>query len=219
MSQGTKAPRPKIIINYACSLDGKIAFPDKSRARLSSEEDRKRVHELRGRVDAILVGIGTVLADDPSLLVKAEYVPFGNQPLRIVLDSGARTPPTAKCLFGDARTLIVTADECTKDVHGAQMLRCGKGHVDLHRLLAQLWGRNIRTILVEGGGTVLWSFISQGLFDDLFIYIAPLIIGGSTSPTGADGEGFARIEMCPNVRVETAEKYPGGGIFIHAVRA
>jgi len=215
----SQKPRPRVIINYACSLDGKIALPDRRRVRLSSEEDKKRVHQLRGRVDAILVGIGTVLSDDPSLLVDKEYLPHGNQPYRIILDSNARTPPTSKCLYGGGKTIIVTSEECSKNIQGAEMLRCGKGRVDIQKLLTLLPGMNINTILVEGGGTVLWSFLSQGLFDEIFIYIAPLIIGGSTSPTGADGEGFNHIDLCRRVKIISAEIYPGGGVLIHAVRA
>lgn len=210
--------RPKIIINYACSLDGKIAFPDKSRARLSSEADKRRVHVLRSEVDAVLVGIGTVLADDPSLIVKKEYVPKAKQPLRIILESRGRTPNDARCLGGGGRTLIVTSGRSRKSIAGAEMLRCGDDRVDIPLLLDFLWKRGIRTLLVEGGGTVLWSFISQNLFDEIYVYIAPLVIGGSTSPTGADGPGFGRIEDCAQVKVDTVEKFQGGGVLVHAVR-
>jgi 2,5-diamino-6-(ribosylamino)-4(3H)-pyrimidinone 5'-phosphate reductase len=210
--------RPKVIINYACSLDGKIAFPDKSRARLSSEEDKRRVHLLRSKVDAILVGVGTILADDPSLLVKDKYVRNPKQPLRIILDSRCRTPRTAKCLGPGARTLIVTSGRCDRGVAGAEILRCGEGEVDLPLLLDYLWKKGIRSLLVEGGGTVLWSFISQRFFDEIYVYIAPIEIGGSRSPTGADGPGFERIEECARVRFVSARKFPGGGVLVHVKR-
>ena len=103
--------RPYIIINCAMSLDGKIALPNKKQARISSEEDMARVHKLRASVDAILVGIGTVLADNPKLTVKKEYVKKARNPVRIVLDSHFRTPENEEVMKPNARTIIVTTSK------------------------------------------------------------------------------------------------------------
>src|SRR6267378_7924475 len=105
--------RPRVIINAAMSVDGKIALSDGKAVRLSNEEDLRRVHRLRAEVDAILVGVGTVLMDDPKLTVKSEYAK-GRNPLRIVLDSDGKTPKGSHVLDGSAPTLIVTSEECDR---------------------------------------------------------------------------------------------------------
>lgn len=207
--------RPRVVLNYAMSLDGKIAFPGGARARLSCEEDMRRVHLLRNEVDAILVGVGTVLADDPSLRVKERFVPEPHHPLRIILDSRGRTPETARCL-GKGECLIVTSDRCERSIPHAEMLRCGGHQVDLHRLMSSLTSRGVRNLLVEGGSRVLWSFLSAGLLDELYVYAAPLVIGGTRSPTPAAGPGFTSIEECPPLQYVSVERL-GEGVLLHAV--
>jgi 2,5-diamino-6-(ribosylamino)-4(3H)-pyrimidinone 5'-phosphate reductase len=183
------AVRPRILINCASSIDGKIAYPDGSRARLSGPEDLRRMHAMRNRVDAILVGVGTVLADDPSLSVKEEHVRGKlRTPAKVVLDSSCRTPPGARLLASPGTAIIVTAEECVESVPGAEMLRCGSGRVDLERLMAALAARGIRTVMVEGGGETIASFLSAGLWDEMTVYCAPVVIGGEGGPTIADGE-------------------------------
>ena len=119
--------KPKILVNVAMSADGKIALPNRTEVKISGAEDFKRVHELRDRVDAIVVGIGTVLADDPKLTVKEKYVEEPDHPLKVVLDSKARTPDDAQ-LYDKGEFLIATTESADKK----GWVRCGEGdRVDL----------------------------------------------------------------------------------------
>src|SRR5437879_6396156 len=156
--------RPRVIINAAMSVDGKIALSDGKSVRLSNEEDLGRVHRMRASVDAILVGVGTVLMDDPKLTVKSEYAK-GRNPLRVILDSTGKTPETAHVLDGSSPTLIVTSRECDRKFPRAEVQRFGTHRVDLGALLDHLAARGLNRILVEGGSTVIWSFLHEGLAD------------------------------------------------------
>src|SRR5437016_6335313 len=170
------AVRPRVVINAAMSVDGKIALSDGKGVRLSNEEDLRRVHRLRAKVDAILVGVGTVLKDDPKLTVKTEYAK-GRNPLRVVLDSDGKTPATSHVLDGSAATLIVTSEECKRTFAPAEVWRLGDDKVDLGRLLDHLAKRGVRTVLVEGGSTVIWSLLRKGLADELKAICSILILG------------------------------------------
>lgn len=207
----------KTIINCAMSADGKIALPSRRQTRISNDEDIERVQLLRKRSDAVLVGVGTVLADDPKLAVKERYASSGKQPVRIVLDSGCRTPEGAEVLKGDARTIVVTNEGCDKSVPGAEMLRLGNDLVDLHRLLEVLDDMGIQTLLVEGGATVIWSFLQEGLADELSVFVGSLIIGGSGSPTVADGEGFASLSDVRRLRLIEVERLGDGALLRYEV--
>src|SRR5437763_12241831 len=156
------AVRPRVIINAAMSVDGKIALPDGKGVRLSNEEDLRRVHRLRAAVDAILVGVGTVLKDDPKLTVKSEYAK-GRNPLRVVLDSDGKIPESAHVLDGSAPTLIVTSEGSDRSFPLAEVLRLGTDEVDLQALLDRLAARGVTTILAEGASMVRWSFLGRGL--------------------------------------------------------
>jgi 2,5-diamino-6-(ribosylamino)-4(3H)-pyrimidinone 5'-phosphate reductase len=180
------------------SADGKIALSSRRQTRISSEEDMKRVYELRHRCDAVLVGIGTVLSDDPKLTVKERYVSNPKQPLRIVLDSRGRIPGDAQILSPVADTLVVVTDGFFRNIDGAETVVCGGGKVNLHQLMEILDERGIGTLLVEGGETVIWSFLEQGLANEMYIYVGSLIIGGSSSPTPTGGKGAQNEkEMIP----------------------
>lgn len=181
--------RPYVIINCAMSADGKIALPSRIQTRISNEEDIRRVYELRNRCDAILVGINTVLSDDPKLIVKSEYVKKRKKPIRIVLDSKGRVPMNAKILDSSAKTIVVTSEQCKRKITKAEVIKCGNSRVDLHRALSILYDRGIKSLLIEGGETVIWSFLKEGLADELHIFIGSMIIGGKKSPTLAGGDG------------------------------
>ena len=187
------------------SADGKIALKSRRQTDISNEADKKRVHELRNSVDAILVGIGTVLADDPKLTVKKKYVPAPRRPTRIVLDSSGRTPHGAHVLDGQAKTIIVTSEECSAEMPNAEMIRCGKGRVDIAALLPILEGKGIKTVLVEGGAEVIWSFLESRLADELQLFIGSIVIGGDGSPTPAGGEGVASREDAVELRLKEAK--------------
>jgi 2,5-diamino-6-(ribosylamino)-4(3H)-pyrimidinone 5'-phosphate reductase len=188
--------RPRVIVNCAMSADGKIASRARKQTRLSDEKDMARVHRLRNECDAILIGIGTVMADDPSLLVKKKYIEGKvRQPVRIVLDSRCRIPKSAKVLAGSAKTILAVTENHAKKVGNAEVLACGKGkRVDLNILLDKLAKRGVKKVLVEGGGETIWSFVKAGLVDTFIVFIGSRLIGGRSAPTPMDGEGFASEE-------------------------
>lgn len=202
-----------IIVNCAMSVDGKIALKTRRQTRISSPEDIARVHLLRNSVDAILVGIGTVLADDPKLTVNEKYVPNPRQPARIVLDSMGRTPENAQVLKGPGKTIIVTAEECTKQIGNALMLRCGKGKVDVVKAVEELEKLGIRKMLVEGGGTIIWEFLNKKLVDEMNVYVGSIVIGGKDAPTVADGEGANTLEEIVRLKLQGFERI-GDGILL-----
>jgi 2,5-diamino-6-(ribosylamino)-4(3H)-pyrimidinone 5'-phosphate reductase len=201
--------RPYIIINCAMSLDGKLALPTRKQTKISSEGDIARVHRLRASVDGILVGIGTILSDDPSLTVKSRYVPDAKNPVRIVLDSYGRIPEKSKVLNDDAPTIIAVSKKCRKKrIRNAEMLKTGSARVDIAALLGELKKRGIDRLLVEGGGRVIWSFLKDGLFDELNVYVGSVAIGGG--PTLADGSGIKSLEDAVRLKLESAERLDDG---------
>jgi 2,5-diamino-6-(ribosylamino)-4(3H)-pyrimidinone 5'-phosphate reductase len=185
--------RPRVIINCACSADGKLATVERRQTKISSKEDLKRVQSLRASVDAILVGIGTIVADDPHLTVKREYLGKNRNvknPTRVVVDSRLRIPRRARVLDGRAKTIVATASKSKKTLGNAEILVCGKkGKVDLGRLMNELAKRGTKKLLVEGGGELIWSFLREGLADELRIFVGSLVLGGKNAPTVADGVG------------------------------
>ncbi len=206
--------RPKVIVNVAMSADGKIALPDKTEVKISGEEDFERVHHLRNTVDAILVGIGTVLADDPKMTVKRKYVDDPTHPLKIVLDSHARTPPDAQ-LFSKGEHLIVT----TEDNDKKGWIKCGEGdEVDLHQLMDILEERGVEKLLVEGGGEVIYSFFREGLVDEFNVFVGSMVIGGQDAPTPADGPGAQSIDDIVNLKLISHEKMDDGILLRYRVK-
>lgn len=182
--------RPRVIVNCAMSADGKIANRLRKQVRLSDEADMARVHRLRNSCDAIMVGVGTVVADDPSLLVKPKYVDAVMQPVRVVLDPTCRTPKGSKVLDGKVRTILVAVEGRSRKIKGAEVIVCGSGRIDLPMLLDRLGEMGMRSVLVEGGGNTIWGFVRARLVDEFKVFISSTIIGGGLSPTPVDGEGF-----------------------------
>jgi len=204
---------PKVIINCAMSADGKIALRTRRQTKISNEADRRRVHQLRNRCAAILVGIETVLADDPKLTVNPKYVKNPRRPVRIVLDSSGRTPAKALVLDGSARTLIVTNERCRKVFRNADTLRCGKKEVDLRRLVAVLGRRGFKSVLVEGGSKVIWSFLASKVADEVSIFIGSMVIGGEGAPTAAGGEGAPDEKAIVALRLKSSRAL-GNGVLL-----
>ena len=208
--------RPHVTVNFAMSVDGKIALPARKPTRISDEEDLRRVHQLRATCDAVLVGVGTVLADDPKLTVKPEYA-TGRNPLRVVLDSEGRTPEGAHVLNRDAPTLIVTTADCAKTFPNAEVARFGQDSVDLPALLEFLGGKGVRRLLVEGGEEVIWSFLHGRLADEVKVFVGSMVIGGRTSPTPAGGAGAQHLEEIVPLKLESAKPLGSGVLLEYAV--
>jgi 2,5-diamino-6-(ribosylamino)-4(3H)-pyrimidinone 5'-phosphate reductase len=211
--------RPHVIINCAMSADGKIASPMRKQLRISCEKDIARMYRLRNKVDAVMVGVGTILSDDPKLTVKETYVKHPRQPLRVVLDSKGRTPSHAQVLNDVARTVVMTAKgtkKTSKKSH-IEVVECqtdGNGFIDVKYALELLYRKGVRTLLVEGGGTVIWNFLHRKVVDDLYIYLGPCIIGGRDTPTVADGEGITGNEEAIPLKIVEVKRV-GPGLLIH----
>jgi len=209
--------RPRVIVNCAMSADGKIALETRRQTRLSSDEDIARVHRLRNRCDAILVGIETVLGDDPGLLVKQKYVRKARRPLRVVLDSKGRTPPGAKIVSPDARTLIAVAGSPVPNRWGpnVEIVRTGPGpKVSIPALMHELGRRGVRSLLVEGGGETIWSFLRAGVVDRLMIYVGSLALGGR-GPTPCGGEGAQNLEEAVLLKLARTQRLGTGVLLVY----
>lgn len=203
----------KTIINCAMSADGKIALKSRRQTNISDEQDKKRVHELRNSVDAILVGVDTVISDDPKLTVNEKYVKSARHPTRIVLDSDGRTPADALVLNGAAKTIIVTNERCSKTFPNAEVIRCGKDDVDIERLVPELEKKGIRKMLVEGGSKIIWSFLKTRIADEVCIFIGSMVIGGECAPTPAGGPGAENEKGIVHLRLKDAEVL-GSGVLV-----
>lgn len=200
------------------SADGKIASPTRKQLRISSEEDIKRMYELRSQCDAVLVGVETILADDPKLTVKDTYVSHPKQPLRVVLDTNARTPAHALVVNDAAKTLIITKKGKEKSYHKSHIEVIGcktqdDGLIEVTCALDLLYKKGVRSLLVEGGGTIIWNFLKNKVVDDLFVFIGPYVIGGKCTPTLVDGKGITDGQMLPLKICEV--KRIGCGVLIH----
>jgi len=206
-----RAGRPFVTWKYAASLDGRTAAADGSSRWITSSEARADAHRLRAESDAVLIGSGTVLADDPHLAVrKAELT--RRQPWRVVLDSAARTPPGARMLDEVAPTLVLTGPE-QADGPRAQALRAAGAEVvgvpaaaggpglDLKAVLAVLAEREIVSVLLEGGATLAGSFLTARLIDRVVGYVAPVLIGGDGLAALA-GPGAPAIDAAMRFRLD-----------------
>ena len=197
--------RPFVFINVAASADGKISDESRRQVRISCKADLKRVDMLRATSDAVMVGIGTVLSDNPKLTVKAGDLMAlrmkrgkNRQPLRVVVDSRCRVPPDAEVLSGEAETLIAVshaADEekvkLVAEKENVEVVRFGKERVDLPALVEYLKvKKGVDRLMVEGGATLNHAMLREGLVDEISIYYGSMIIGGKLSPTIVDGESF-----------------------------
>ncbi len=196
-------------MNCAASIDGKLSTAGRSRVRISDGKDMERVSYARTAHDAIAVGIGTILADDPSL-TGALPGKLRRSVARVVFDSKGRTPEASRVLHGTGTTYIVTTAECRRQIGKATMIRCGKKKVDMMLALDALYGKGIRSMLVEGGGEIIFELARLGLIDRMTVYTAPVLIGGRDAPTIADGDGFVSEKEFAKFRLVAVKAWGEG---------
>ncbi|NJD78037.1 MAG: 2,5-diamino-6-(ribosylamino)-4(3H)-pyrimidinone 5'-phosphate reductase [Candidatus Methanoperedens sp.] len=194
--------RPFVFINAAMSADGKIATIERKQTRISGKTDFDRVDELRATSDAVMVGIGTMLSDNPGLTVKSQErrekrraKGMDENPVRIVIDSKARTPVDADIFRKGAGKKIIAVSETAPKERAeklskfAEIIVTGRESVDLEKLLLELKAGGINRLMVEGGAALNWGLISNGLVDEIYTFIGNVIIGGESAPTLVDGVG------------------------------
>ncbi|MFF0752394.1 bifunctional diaminohydroxyphosphoribosylaminopyrimidine deaminase/5-amino-6-(5-phosphoribosylamino)uracil reductase RibD [Streptomyces sp. NPDC004267] len=170
--------RPFVRWKYAATLDGRIAAADGTSRWISSAESRADVHRLRAEADAVVVGGGTLRADDPHLAVRG--IEGATQPLRVAVDTRAGLPPTARILDDAAPTLLVVGEDAdTRHLPGVELLRLPlhDGRIGVQELLTQLYARGVRSVLLEGGPTLAGSFVAGGAVDQVVGYLAPVLLG------------------------------------------
>nr|5XV0_A Chain A, Conserved protein [Methanosarcina mazei Go1]5XV0_B Chain B, Conserved protein [Methanosarcina mazei Go1]5XV0_C Chain C, Conserved protein [Methanosarcina mazei Go1]5XV0_D Chain D, Conserved protein [Methanosarcina mazei Go1]5XV0_E Chain E, Conserved protein [Methanosarcina mazei Go1]5XV0_F Chain F, Conserved protein [Methanosarcina mazei Go1] len=214
--------RPFIFINSAMSADGKLSTKERKQVKISGKLNFERMDELRAHADAIMVGIGTVLADDPSLTVKSperkaarKAAGKSENPVRVVVDSSARTPLNADIFKkGEGLRIIAVSNSAPEEKirmleEKALVIKTGAFRVDLTELAAKLKEMGINSLMVEGGATLNWGMLSAGLVDEVYTFVGNLIIGGKTAPTFTDGEGFTENELL-GLELSSAEKIEDG---------
>jgi diaminohydroxyphosphoribosylaminopyrimidine deaminase / 5-amino-6-(5-phosphoribosylamino)uracil reductase len=194
--------RPFVTMKAAMTMDGKIATRTKASRWISGERSREFGHRLRHQNDAIMVGIGTLLADNPSLTTRLPE--GGRDPLRIVVDSGGKTPLAAKVVTErPENTLIFTTDQAPEAQvealrrAGAEVIRFtaqGDGRVPLDAVMDELGRREITSVLVEGGSSLNFSLLESALVDKVYFFVAPLVFGGDAAPSPVGGQGVATVE-------------------------
>jgi len=195
----------------AMTLDGKIASKSGD-SRISSTDDLKELHRLTSRADAVMIGVGTELNDNPDLTVRNVK---GRSPTRIVVDSSARTPPNSKILSKEGPPVIIATSKKAPKARlqelrraGAEVICCGTTEVDLMALLSNLRRKGIKSILLEGGGNLNWSMLTNELVDEMQITVAPLIIGGRDATTLVEGPGKTSTEQA--LRLELTKQVSRG---------
>ena len=200
---------PFVTAKFAMSLDGKIATASGDSQWISGPSARLLVHWLRRQADAVMVGINTVLADDPRLTARSGRGLTVKAPLRVVVDSWGRLPATARMLGEPGDTVVATAGAHPQAGAEVWPLPGKGGRVDLAALLARLGERGVTSLLVEGGGVLLASLLEGGMVDKLYAVISPIIIGGSAAPTPVAGEGVAGVaEALRLARVRVTRRGP-----------
>ena len=185
MPDSSPTERPFVWVNCATSADGRLAFAGGRRARLSGASDLRRVQELRANSDGVVVGVGTVLLDNPSLRVHWDLLgrPPGRSPARIVLDSRGRAPEESRVFDSSAPTIVLTTEQNSHPyASGIQVIRTSGPRVDIPGAFVQLKQHGFGRLLVEGGAEVLSSVLRSGAWDRFTVYVAPTLIGGATAP-------------------------------------
>ena len=198
--------RPYIILSAAITIDGKLGIKNK-KTKLSSKSDKIRVHKLRTKVDAIIIGKNTVRVDDPLLTVRHVK---GKNPIRIILDSLGTIKSNSRIIqtCNDVSTIIVVSESIsTRNLQRLkkfplQIIVCGNTTVDIIRLLKILLKKGIKKIVLEGGGTLNWAFIKKQLIDEIIITMTPYILGGNDSISLVEGLGFKNLESAQRLKLK-----------------
>ena len=199
-----------VILSAAISIDGKISTRAND-SKLSSKEDKIRLHKLRSKVDAILIGKNTLVQDDPLLTVRYTR---GKNPIRIILDSKGTISINSKIIktSNEIPTIIAVSKKISKinllklKKLPIEIIIAGENSVNLKLLMKKLSSKKIKTILVEGGGTVNWEFIKNNIFDELIVTISPYLIGGNDSTSFVEGKGFAKITNSPKLKLKSIKR-------------
>lgn len=205
------------------TVDGKIATHQGDSA-ISSKDDLIRVHKLRDSVDGIIVGISTVLADNPRLTIRlGRNQPKEKHLTRIIIDSMGRIPLDSQILRTASKIKTIVA--VTKLAHmnvrrkikktGAIVIVAGKETVDLKRVLWTIQKMGIKKILVEGGGEINWSLFSLGIVNELIVTIAPKIVGGRQATTLVEGEGYSRVSQGLKLQLKKVRMQNSGELVLH----
>jgi len=210
--------RPKLILSAAISIDGKIATINGD-SKLSSLKDIKRVHKLRSKIDAIIIGKNTLEKDDPLLTVRHVS---GKNPIRIILDSRGTISLRSKIIKTARRvsTIIVTTEKISKknrlllEKNSAEVIVLGKNTIDIKQLMHELSKRKIKSVLLEGGGITSWKFFKQGIVDEIIVTVTPYILGGKKAVTLVEGEGFKKILSSSKFRLKETSRL-GNELILH----
>ena len=208
--------RPYVVMKYAMTIDGKIATESGKSKWISCEASRGRVHEFRNELSAIMVGIGTVMKDDPMLNCRIEG---GRDPIRIICDSHLQIPMNSKIVetASEIRTFVAAIEEneqtnkekirlLAKHKVGVLLLKEKDGHIDLDDLMMRLGQLQIDGLLLEGGGTLNWSMAREGYVDELRVFVAPKIFGGEFAPGPVGGDGFKTPDEARMFKMVQAER-------------
>ncbi|ELZ91218.1 5-amino-6-(5-phosphoribosylamino)uracil reductase [Haloferax mucosum ATCC BAA-1512] len=208
-------------VNAATSVDGKLSSRRREQIKISGDDDFARVDEIRATTDAVLVGVGTVLADDPHLTLDDDELVSAREargepphPARVVADSRARTPTDARILDDEATTYVLVSAAAPADrradleASGAVIVEAGEERVSFPEACDALEARGVERLMVEGGGEVIFSLFSDGLVDELSLYVGSMVIGGRDAPTLADGDGF--VADFPSLSLRAVERVDDG---------
>jgi diaminohydroxyphosphoribosylaminopyrimidine deaminase / 5-amino-6-(5-phosphoribosylamino)uracil reductase len=206
---------PFVVLKMASTFDGKSAASDGTSRWITGEAARADVQRFRAWADAILVGVGTAIADDPALTLRDRRFSHARSPLRVVVDTTGRLTPSGRLFDPEAPTLVATTD-LAPDERVDGWIRAGAevlvlpsdpvGSVSLGALLEALGKRDVQGLLVEGGPTLAWTFVREGLVDRVVLFIAPMLAGGAAAPSVVMGGGFAPIGRAMKLEFSSVER-------------